>query len=68
MRRRIDGTPRLIAAKFESKCACGKSIKRGDEILYFPAARRAECRDCATPTLEALADEQMSDMGFARGW
>jgi hypothetical protein len=56
-------TPFLINAKYKSKCGCGKEILPGDEVLYFPQARKVECRDCATPTLEALADEEMMGNG-----
>ena len=56
--RRFDTTPRLLAAKYAGKCACGTPIKVGDEVLYYPSVRKVECRDCATPTLDALADER----------
>lgn len=55
-----DTTPRLIIAKYRSICSCGKQIQPGDEILYYPAARKAECRECATETLNLLADEAMA--------
>jgi hypothetical protein len=59
MRRQRNTTPYLIKAKYPGKCACGKEIKPGDEVLYFPASRAVNCRDCATSTLEMLADEEM---------
>ena len=63
--RRYDATPYLLNAKYSGKCHCGKEIKVGDEVIYFPASRTVECRDCATPTLMALADERMSmDGGY----
>jgi hypothetical protein len=57
--RRRPTTPYLITARYPGKCACGQEIKPGDQVLYFPASRKVECRDCATPTLDALADERM---------
>ena len=59
MRRIYSSKPFLIKAKYASKCACGAEIKPGDEVLYFPATRKVNCRDCATSTLEMLADEEM---------
>lgn len=53
--------PMLIKAKYASTCACGTAIKPGDEILWFPLGKKAECRTCATPTLEALADEDQHE-------
>ena len=58
VRRRIDSTPRLIEAKYAGTCACGAPIKVNDEVLYYPSARKVECRYCATETLNALADER----------
>jgi recombinational DNA repair protein (RecF pathway) len=52
----------LLKAKHTGKCGdskCAKVIKPGDEAMYYPASRTIVCRACATPTLEALADEQM---------
>jgi hypothetical protein len=64
MRRPTNTTPYLLKAKWAGKCSdsrCSREIKPGDEALYYPASRKIVCRDCATPTLEALADEQMSE-------
>lgn len=61
--RYANSTPRLIKARWPGKCRCGQEIKVGDECLYYPSAdvsSRVECRECATPTLEALADERMA--------
>ncbi len=38
--------PRWIVAKFSSACSCGKQIKRGDSIYYYPATRSAVCESC----------------------
>lgn len=54
-----NSTPYLITAKYPATCRCGQEIKAGDEALYYPSARKVECRKCATPTLNALADERM---------
>ena len=61
MRRRTqDKTPRLINVRYVGTCsACKKRIKVGDEALYYPASRAIECRECATRTLDALADERL---------
>ena len=56
--RYANSTPYLIKAKWPAMCSCGVQIQVGDEALYYPLARKLECRECATPTLEALADER----------
>jgi hypothetical protein len=57
-RRYATATPYLLKAKWPAQCACGVQIKAGDEAMWYPQARKLACRDCATPTLEALADER----------
>ena len=67
MRRQRNTTPYLLKAKYTGKCGdsrCGKLIRPGDEALYYPASRTLVCRDCATPTLEALADEEMNRANY----
>lgn len=40
--RRCDQPPRLMKALFPSVCPeTGRAIKRGDQIAYFPARRKA---------------------------
>lgn len=40
--RRCDQPPRLMKALFPSVCPeTGRAIKRGDQIAYFPAKRKA---------------------------
>ncbi len=63
MKRYRNTTPYLLKAKYPGTCAnskCSAPIKAGDEALYYPASKVIECRECATRTLEALADEEMS--------
>ena len=46
---RYSNDPRKIRARFGSKCPkCGKQIRKGDEIFYYPSERRAYCMsdDC----------------------
>ena len=56
--RYANSTPYLLKAKWPAQCSCGAQIKVGDEAMWYPQARKLECRECATPTLEALADER----------
>lgn len=58
MRRYQDNTPREMTAKFASKCGCGKEIKPGDKIMYYPGSKRAACEDCSYQTRCELADER----------
>ena len=63
MRRRTrDKTPRLINVRYAGICsACKKRVEVGDEALYYPEGRAIECRECATGTLDALADERLQN-------
>ena len=49
MRRYRDNSPRWITARFNSTCACGASLNRGDRIQYDPIARTAKCAACGDP-------------------
>ena len=39
--------PRWIEAKFASTCKCGASIKKGDNVLYYPYEKRVACQECS---------------------
>lgn len=57
--------PYQTTARFDSKCQCGESIKRGDSIFYYPNTKTAlaigkpcQCGDKARRDFEsARADE-----------
>ena len=41
------GDPRQIAARFPSKChTCGKPIKKGEQIIYWPNGKQAGHLQC----------------------
>jgi len=47
--RRYKGDPRWMTARFESACQCGKRIKQGEQIYYFPLTKTALCQACGEP-------------------
>ena len=49
--------PYWLNARFESACSCGKSINKGDKILYYPNGRKAVCEDCGRIGWSQLQDE-----------
>lgn len=55
--------PRWITARFDSKCQCGKAIRRGTRIFYYPNGKTALCADCSQKASAefsaAAADEAM---------
>jgi hypothetical protein len=65
---RYSNDPRWIKARFEGFCHCGKAIKRGELILYFPNGRRALCEACGQPAynrfLGEVQDEAMMNGPF----
>lgn len=56
--RRPTRDPYWLAAKFASKCGCGKDIKPGDRIMYFPNQKSAECEACGLKSDALMADER----------
>lgn len=64
-RRRYNTKPVEMIAKFQSVCGCGKTISRGDQMLYYPASRTAECWECSYATRCALADEDLAGAGVS---
>lgn len=50
--------PKRIIAKYNGYCSCGKEIKKGDEIVYYPRQRKVECYDCGKESLELTFDEK----------
>ena len=60
---RYRGDPRWITARFSSVCGCGKRINKGEDILYWPSSRTAQCKTCGEPEwqdfLSAAADEDV---------
>jgi hypothetical protein len=51
------GDPRWIRAKFNSRCRCGKQIRTGDEILYWPYNRSVQCETCGSPAWQRFLSE-----------
>lgn len=49
--------PRWIKARYHGRCHCGKEIKRGDEVMYYPRTRSVACAECGIVTEYALIDE-----------
>lgn len=60
--------PYWLNAKFASKCTCGKQIRKGDRIYYYPATHSAVCQDCGDKAAHELAaadfDEQVYNYGM----
>ena len=55
--------PHWIKAKFNSTCLCGRQIKPGYEVLYWPSTKTVQCRGCGEPAwlrfLSEAADEDV---------
>jgi len=42
------GDPHWLSAKFDSVCSkvgCGKKLKKGDRIFYYPKSKSAYCEE-----------------------
>jgi hypothetical protein len=40
-------SPKWVKAKFNNTCQCGKPINKGDDVLYYPAFKRCNCKECS---------------------
>ena len=49
--------PYWTTAKFNSTCACGKAVKQGDRIFYYPSQKKAVCETCGEEGASALRAE-----------
>jgi len=38
--------PFWLSARFNSKCACGAEVKRGERGFYYPNAKKMLCAKC----------------------
>lgn len=60
---------RRMDARFTSKCPdCGRIIKKGEEIVYWPLTRKAQCWKCGedgyNSAQASYADERMYAGGY----
>lgn len=62
-RRRIanGGDPYWLDARFASRCACGKAIKTGERVFYYPRERKVVCESCGHTGENALRAEMSMD-------
>ena len=63
---RYNGDPRWLTAKYASTCACGKCINPGDEIMWFPRQRVAECETCGLMTQAHIEDDNLNQVLHVR--
>ena len=65
------GDPRQITAKFASKChTCGKPIKKGEEIIYWPNGKHAGHLACDesdfSRSKESFEDEEAYNRQYSQ--
>jgi hypothetical protein len=51
------GDPKWIRARFNSTCRCGKQIRAGEDILYWPYNRSLQCHNCGEPAWQRFLSE-----------
>lgn len=61
---RYKGDPRAITARFSSTCKkCGKVIRKGETLYYWPNTKDAFCKTCGEPEYDrfvsAAVDEDL---------
>jgi len=60
-RRYVNSDPYWLAARFGSVCTCGKAIRKGDRIFYFPKGKRAFCEPCGKVEERGIIAERSMD-------
>ena len=69
---RYAGDPRPMTSRYSGTChTCGKPIKRGEEIIYWPSSRVAGHYACDVAdykhSLASFEDEDTMNRGFMGG-
>jgi hypothetical protein len=47
--------PRWITARFNSKCDCGKPIRKSERVFYYPSGKQCLCPDCGQKASQDFA-------------
>ena len=61
---RYTGDPYWTTARFQSRCKCGDTIKKGVPIFYYPNGRHAlfvlcaKCGEAASREFAAMAEDE----------
>lgn len=66
MRTRYGRDPFWLSARFNSKCACGAEVKRGERGFYYPNDRRMLCSKCGEGAAREFASAAQ-DEAFMTG-
>jgi hypothetical protein len=57
--------PRVTYSKFNSNCAkCGKTIRKGEEIVYWPAKKEAMHHACGQPDLQSFHESAQDEDNY----
>ncbi|MBU2507593.1 MAG: hypothetical protein KJ799_12850 [Bacteroidetes bacterium] len=56
--------PRWIKARFNSICSCSQSIKKGDDIFYYPKSKTAICKFCGESASKQFNLEAQDEQFF----
>jgi len=68
---RYSGDPYWTTARFQSSCRhCGRTIKKGEDIFYYPKQKAVYCQDAGCGQSESdrfTAEAQDEDVLNGRG-
>lgn len=70
----VSGDPYWLKARFKSKCCrCGKEIKKGEEIFYFPKGKAVycdsdSCGEKESNVFQASVEDERNYNGGYGGW
>jgi len=61
---RYAGDPRSLEAKYPGTCCtCGKAIRKGERIAYWPNGRKVYCWPCGEQPLREAQSEMAQEDG-----
>jgi len=61
--------PRILNAKYKSKCpTCGKTICRGEKIVYYPKDKKAFCFACGESDYLAFLSSVEDEDRYINGY
>lgn len=64
-RRYVNKDPYPLKARFDSDCAgCGKRIRKGDQIYYWPDGRKAYCEACGEPEYRLFLGSKQDEVFY----
>ncbi len=63
----VNGDPRWIRVRYQTRCKCGAPVPAGAQGFYWPRTRSVECVECGNVS-EARFLAEVQDEVMSGGW